>query len=152
MVRRIAEAAFSDGIIVGVGRVLLGMVVVCALAIACRGGRATAGVLMSLVWALVFGGLAGWRELVVTCFAPDRLLWHPVPGWGWPRRLALTACLVGAAWFFWTCLAAGFSPHGGLIAGVPFAASGLQRLVHAARPVAVQRAGIVRSQGEIGEP
>lgn len=132
MIARTLRALGEDGLLRGCVRVSMGVVMLVAMMAASRRGPVTV-MPVALVFALTLGGLAGWHQLVLALFWPDCALWDAAPGWSVARRLALTACRLGAAWLIWSALTVALCPHGGVVALAPVVASALQRLYRAAR-------------------
>lgn len=137
MFKRGVAVVFAHGVVRGVVRVVMALLVVCALAGACWGMVSWLSTGTALLVA-VLGGLGiGWRELVRAVFWPDSPDAYAEVG---PVRwVGLVVLRLLMSWVFWTFLLIDVDPRAGLIAGLPLAASAVQRVGVMARGACARR-------------
>ena len=138
MPARLIRIIFSDGLIVGFARLMLGLVYLAAVGAASRNGPAVLVVAMALTCALLICLGAFWHGIVTALFAPDWPLWHPMNGLSRSRRWGLAACYHVIFGLFVAMFTAALMPHPALLLPLPITASILQRLcgwLRSGRPV-----------------
>lgn len=90
----LVRAAFADGPLPGLARLLLAGLYAVTLTGSAGGSDPAAQIGFVLIMLAIVGYIVeDWRFLMLALFAPDRPLWRVPANLSWPRRLCLAACL-----------------------------------------------------------